>query len=152
MSETAPDSLIHRLLHRDLLPSLVLFALGGYAMWEASTMSVMGRVFPTLASLGLLLGSLALAFRAVWWQPAPVFSVGTVRRPLALLSVLFGWALLLPVIGFVPVSMAGVFLVSLVAEQEQRHRRGLFIQGAALVALVLFIAVVFGQVLKVNLP
>lgn len=44
MCDTEADSLINR----DLLPSLVLFVLRGYAMWEASTMSVMGRVFPHL--------------------------------------------------------------------------------------------------------
>lgn len=152
MSDIVSDNPNRRWLHRDMLPAGVLFALGAYAIWEASTMSVMGRVFPTLASMGLLVCSIALAIRALFWQPAPVLAVGTVARPLALLAVLFGWALLLPLIGFLPVSIAGVLLVSLVAEQEQRTRRGLLIQAAALVALVLFIALIFGQVLKVNLP
>jgi hypothetical protein len=135
-----------------MLPALVLLAFGAYAMWEATSMSVMGRVFPTLASVGLLLGSLALAVRAFLWQPAPVFAVGTVARPLLLLGVLLGWALFLPVVGFVPVSIAGALLITLVAEQERRTHRNLLIQAAALIALVVFIALVFGQVLKVNLP
>ncbi len=151
-SDAAPDAAARRLLHRDMLPALVLFAFGAYAMWEANSMSVMGRVFPTLASMGMLLGSLALVVRAFFWHPAPVFAVGTVARPLLLLAVLLGWALFLPVVGFVPVSIAGALLISLVAEQERRTRRGLLIQAAALIALVVFIALVFGQVLKVNLP
>ncbi|MBO6674782.1 MAG: tripartite tricarboxylate transporter TctB family protein [Rhizobiales bacterium] len=152
LSSAASDGAAARLRHRDMLPALVLFALGAYAMWEANAMSVMGRVFPTLASMGLLLGSIALATRAFIWQPAPVFAVGTVARPLLLLAVLIGWAVFLPVVGFVPVSIAGALLVSLVAEQEQRTRRGLLIQAAGLITLVMLIALVFGQFLKVNLP
>ncbi|WP_375573264.1 tripartite tricarboxylate transporter TctB family protein [Ahrensia marina] len=152
MFSTVSGGAARRWLHRDMLPALVLFAFGAYAMWEATSMSVMGRVFPTLASVGLLLGSLALAVRAFLWQPAPVFAVGTVARPLLLLAVLLGWALFLPVVGFVPVSIAGALLISLVAEQERRTRRSLLTQAAALIALVVFIALVFGQVLKVNLP
>lgn len=143
-------------LFRDVLPALVLIALGGYALWEATGMTTLGRVFPTLASLGLILGGVALIARAAFATPVTAGNAqaasGPILRPLLLLAVLAGWAVLLPVTGFVLTSAAGALAIMAIAEQERPGVKSLVIQAASLIVLVLFLAVVFGRILMVNLP
>lgn len=143
-----------RLAHRDLVPALILLILGGYGLWEAAGMSTLGRVFPSLASLGLILGALALIGRGVLGGEtvAPAVTGSSVLRPMLLLAILAGWAVLLPVTGFVATSIVGALLSMAVAEHDRPGARSRAIQAASLIGLVLLLALIFGRVLLVNLP
>lgn len=142
-----------RLAHRDLVPALILLTLGGYGLWEAAGMSTLGRVFPTLASLGLILGALALMARGLLGgaDVAPA-AAGPILRPMLLLAILAGWAFLLPVTGFVATSIVGTLLCMAVAEHDRPGAKAWAVQVASLIGLVLLLALVFGRILLVNLP
>lgn len=143
---------MNRFLHRDLVPAIGLFAIGGYALWEAREMSVFGAIFPQLAGAGLVLGAVALAVRATVFAPDVPPNEGTLGRPILMLASLLGWAILLPVLGFVPTSLIGVGLCMMIAQQTRVSVQTLLLQFAGLAALVLLMVVIFGQLLNVPLP
>ncbi|KIT16243.1 tripartite tricarboxylate transporter TctB family protein [Jannaschia aquimarina] len=138
--------------HRDLLPSVVLILLGAYALWETLAMSTFGAIFPRLAGFGLLLGGIALAVRAVWRNPPVTRPHGDLARPLLFLALLLGWAILLPVTGFVPTSIGGAILAMALAFEERPAARSVLAQSAALVGVVVLVALLFGRLLLVPLP
>lgn len=141
-----------RPLHRDLIPSLVLVCGGGYALWEAATMTTFGAVFPTLAGAGMVLGGLALSLRAVFWPPQNLSAQAALSRPLVLLSALLIWAVLLPVTGFIATSIVAALIVMRIAQQDPPGLRSNLIQSSALIAMVCIIAIVFQHLLNVPLP
>lgn len=141
-----------RFLHRDIAASAGLLALGGYALWEAQSMSVFGAIFPQLAGGGMVLGAVLLALRAVIWTPAVPADTATILRPLLMLAALAGWAILLPITGFVATSVVGAGLCMLIAQQHSVPARTLALQFAGLCGLVLLVALLFGRLLNVPLP
>lgn len=141
-----------RIVHRDIAAAGMLLVLGAYALWEAREMSVFGAIFPQLAGAGMVLGAVLLALRAVIWSPPVPRDNGTVLRPLLMLGALAAWAVLLPVLGFVPTSIIGAGLCMLIAQQEAVSLRVLAVQFAGLAALVLLVALLFGRLLNVPLP
>ncbi|WP_299687871.1 tripartite tricarboxylate transporter TctB family protein [uncultured Tateyamaria sp.] len=143
---------MNRFLHRDIAAAAGLLALGGYALWEAQSMSVFGAIFPQLAGAGMVLGAILLALRALIWSPALPTNTGTVLRPLLMLAALAAWAILLPVTGFVATSVVGAGVCMIIAQQHAVPFRTLALQGAGLTALVLLVALLFGRLLNVPLP
>ncbi len=143
---------MNRVLHRDLIPAIGLFIFGSYALWEAREMSVFGAIFPQLAGGGLVLGALTLALRAVVLAPVTTPAKGTLLRPILMLASLFGWSVLLPVLGFIPTSLIGAGLCMLIAQQTKVPPKTLAFQFVGLVGLVLLMAIIFGQLLNVPLP
>ena len=141
-----------RLTHRDLIPALALILIGGWALWETQEMSVLGAVFPRLAGAGMLLGGLLLAGRAIVLAPPARVPEGGLLRPVLFLALLLAWAVLLPVTGFVATSVVASILAMLLSAEDRPTPRSALIQAAALVAIVILLALVFGQVLKVKLP
>ncbi|MEM9797160.1 MAG: tripartite tricarboxylate transporter TctB family protein [Pseudomonadota bacterium] len=139
-------------LHRDLAPSAALVLLGAYALWETLSMSTFGAIFPRLAGSGLLLGGIALAVRTLWQSPPATRPPGGLRRPILFLLLLLGWAILLPVTGFVPTSIAGALLAMVLAFDARPRARSILIQSAALIGVVLMVALLFGRLLMVPLP
>ncbi len=143
---------MNKLLHRDIAAASGLLVIGGYALWEARQMSVFGAIFPQLAGAGMVLGAILLLIRAIVWAPAVPQADGTLLRPLLMLAALAGWAILLPIFGFVPVSLVGAGVCMLIAQQTMVPMRVLALQFAGLAGLILLVAVLFGRLLNVPLP
>ncbi|NSX53758.1 tripartite tricarboxylate transporter TctB family protein [Parasulfitobacter algicola] len=101
---------MNRFLHRDLVPGIALLVLGGYMLWEARQMSVFGAIFPQLAGAGMVLCALAMVLRAWIVSPASAPPDGALLRPILMLATLLGWAVILPLLGFIPTSLIGAGL------------------------------------------
>lgn len=141
-----------RLMHRDVAPALILILLGAWALWQTLEMSVLGAVFPRLAGIGMLLGGLTLGARALILRPATSLQEGELTRPLLLLALLLAWAVLLPVTGFVLTSIVAATVAMLIGADERPSLKSALSQIAAIVVTVSVLALLFGQVLMVNLP
>ncbi|GFE67050.1 tripartite tricarboxylate transporter TctB family protein [Litoreibacter roseus] len=143
---------MNRTLHRDLPPGLVLIGLGSWALWETLTMSVLGAVFPRLAGSGMLVGGVILCIRALWRAPPVQPPEGELTRPLLFLALLLGWAVMLPITGFVLTSVCAALLAMFLSADEKFDAKTAAIQAISLAALVGVAALLFGQILMVNLP
>lgn len=141
-----------KLRHRDVIPSLVFVLLGGFFIFEARSMTTFGAVFPMLAGGGMLIGGLALCGRAVLFDPISQRPVGTFGRPLLLLLVLLLWALALPMIGFAESALLAAVTVILVATQETPRAKTIAAQILGVAILIAVITLIFGTLLKVQLP
>ncbi len=138
--------------YRDALPASILVLIGGFFLFEARSMSTFGAVFPMLAGGGMMLGGLALFARTLMFELEAHRPNGTFGRPLLLLLALLLWALALPVLGFALSSTVAALLVILIATQERPSAKTLALQVIGVVILIAVITVVFGTLLKVQLP
>ncbi len=138
--------------HRDLIPSAGLILLGGYALYEASSMSAFGAIFPRLAGGGMTLGGMALAVRALVFNAASPVPAETLGRPALMLATLAAWAVALPIIGFIPASLIGAAAAMVIAMNDRPSAKELIYHAVGLTALILAIAGVFGGLLNVPLP
>ncbi|WP_420414033.1 tripartite tricarboxylate transporter TctB family protein [Roseibium sp.] len=137
---------------RSILPLAFFAAAGVYGLYEAQGMTDFGAIFPRFASGVIVLASAAQLIQHLRGKEAAGYGSGTLLRPLLLLAVLLGWALLLPVLGFVPTSLLGAGLAWLIASQEPKPLKTRVLQASSLAALVLVVDFVFGQLLLVPLP
>ncbi|EBA12637.1 tripartite tricarboxylate transporter TctB family protein [Roseobacter sp. CCS2] len=141
-----------RFMHRDIAAALGLLIVGAYALWEAREMSVFGAIFPQLAGAGMVLGAILLALRAAIWIPDVPQNDGAILRPLLMLAALASWAVLLPILGFVPTSLIGAGACMLIAQQDPLPLRTRALHFAGLATLVVSVAFLFGYLLNVRLP
>jgi len=131
---------------------LILLAVGGYVLYEATSMTAFGAIFPRLAGIGLVLGSLALLARAALGKPDMRPAPDKAAPAVLLLATLMGWALLLPIIGFVPACLIGAALTMALAEPSMPRFRELALRGGGLILTILAIATLFSRGLNVPLP
>ncbi len=143
---------MNKLHHRDIVPSFVFVFLGGFMIFEARSMSTFGAVFPMLSGAGMLLGGLALCVRAILFNPLSRAPAGTVGRPLLLLLVLMLWAVALPLIGFAQSALLAGLIVILIATQETAVAKTIVAQFLGVAVLIAAITLIFGTLLKVQLP
>jgi hypothetical protein len=134
------------------LPPIILLAVGIYVLVEAASMSAFGAIFPRLAGLGIILGSLALLVRIALNRPESRPEPDHAKRALLLLATLLIWALMLPVIGFIPACLLGAAATMFLAEPNYPGHRVLAIRAAGLCATIILIALLFSRGLNVPLP
>lgn len=137
---------------RSILPLAFFASAGVYGLYEAQAMTDFGAIFPRFASGVIVLASVAQLIQHLRGREATSHGSGTLLRPLLLLAVLLGWALLLPVLGFVPTSLLGAGLIWLIASQEPKGLKTRVLEASSLAALVLVVDFVFGRLLLVPLP
>ena len=143
---------MNRFAHRDLIPAAALILIGAWALWDTRDMSTFGAIFPQLASGGMLIGGLALAGRAILLAPPVRIPEGELMRPLLLLALLLVWAVMLPITGFIATSIAAALVTMLLSTETRPTTRGILIESGSLIVIVLAVALLFGQVLQVQLP
>lgn len=134
------------------LPPVILMVCGACILYEATLMSTFGAIFPALAGVGIILGSLALmgriALRLPDTRPPPERGM----HALLLLAILLAWAVLLPVIGFIPACILGAAATMFLAQDEKAAPRVLAIRSAGLLVTILAVALLFSRGLNVPLP
>lgn len=137
---------------RQALPALTLFFAGVYILFEAASMTQFGAVFPRLAGGGLIIGSSVLLAKLAMGKPDQLTRPDRTGRALLLLVALMAWAVLLPVIGFVPACLVGAAATMTLADPKPPSLRVLARRSAGLLVLILAVAVLFSRVLNVPLP
>src|SRR3546814_13689916 len=96
-----------------LVTAVAMLALSGWVLWESEGYSELAAAFPRTVALIMAAASAVLIVRCLLrlQRPAEVEAGSRLHRG-ALLLVLFGWAALIPVVGF--------FLASVARSEERR--------------------------------
>ena len=137
----------------DLVGAALALGLAAYALSETGEMSELGAVFPTTASIVLILAGIGLAVRAVFATPAqePQGRVEWLRWA-GIGVILVAWALLLKPLGFLLSAAIGMIAVGLVTYRERMSLLSIALHLLAGGALLGLFYGLFRFVLKVPLP
>src|SRR3546814_3291460 len=102
-----------------LVTSSSVLALSAWVLWESESYSELAAAFPRTVALIMAAASVVLIVRCVLrlQRPAEVEAGSRLHRG-ALLLVLVGWAVLIPVVGFFLASVAGFVASALTARYE----------------------------------
>src|SRR3546814_19696311 len=97
-----------KLVTSSLLTAIAVLALSAWVLWESESYSELAAAFPRTVALIMAAASVVLIVRCVLrlQRPAEVAAGSRLHRG-ALLLVLVGWAVLLPVVGFFLARVAG---------------------------------------------
>src|SRR3546814_2906798 len=105
-----------------LLTAMAVLALSAWVLWESESYSELAAAFPRTVALIMAAASVVLIVRCVLrlQRPAEVEAGSRLHRG-ALLLVLVGWAVLIPVVGFFLASVAGFVASALTAQIGRAH-------------------------------
>lgn len=136
-----------------LVVALIMLAAAVWVFWESQDYTELAAAFPRTVALVLAGASAVLIVRCLLrLQPVAGERGGSHRHRVALVLVLAGWVVLIPVAGFFVASVAGFVGAGLAARYERwtlRHWAGFL--TLAVVAVGLFYGL-FSHVLRVPFP
>lgn len=136
-----------------LATAVATLALSGWVIWESEHYSELAAAFPRTVALVMAAASVVLIVRCLlrMQRPAEVEAGSRLHRG-ALLLVLVGWAVLIPVIGFFLASVAGFVASGLTARYEPwSAARWAGLLAMAFAAVGVFYGL-FSEVLRVPFP
>lgn len=100
-----------------LLVALGCIALGGWVLYESSSYSRFAAIFPRTISIVMMVAAAAWVIQVAVGSGRRIpIPPGSILRPLALIGVGAGWALLIPQLGFFAASVIGFLGAMLVGK------------------------------------
>ncbi|SHH82002.1 tripartite tricarboxylate transporter TctB family protein [Marivita hallyeonensis] len=139
---------------RQALVAVLSIGLGAFAISQTNSMSELGRVFPTTASLIAISAGLGVLVQIILRPSADTVAnekIDHFRAGLFAATMLV-WALSPDRFGFVPTSSMAVFAVAVITRREPMSKTSILVHAAAGVVLVLGFSLLLSEVLNVRLP
>lgn len=144
---------------RDWPGTIVATAFAGlaaYVLFEGSSMSAMGSVFPTTIGSAMLLLSLAVIARNLLTRPAPAPARAATHestpRRLAFIVAMVAWTVLIPLLGFYLASLLAFAVILAIATHERVAPKTWVALGAIGLVIVTGFYLLMSDVLLIPLP